>query len=99
MKRYDETLPRPSSRAKALLAAAVGTAMILGAATVAMGQGTPTPSPGPTDPTPQSQPLSKPGTDLVINPTLDECRKGWDASMKWTKDEFERFCETMRASK
>ena len=42
---------------------------------------------------------SKPGHDLVINPTTEECKKGWEVAMKWTKEQFEQLCAQMRAAK
>jgi hypothetical protein len=54
--------------------------------------------PGPTSPTPPN-PQSKPGATMVINPTEDECRKGWDATLKWTKEQFEEFCARLKVSK
>lgn len=57
------------------------------------------PTPGPTNPQPPASTITKPGSDLVVNPTDDECKKGWDASLKWTKDQFDKHCATMRAAK
>lgn len=57
------------------------------------------PTPGPTNPTPAPNPLSKPGTDLVINPTNEECQKGWRPGLKWTQEQFEAFCTQMKTSK
>jgi hypothetical protein len=42
---------------------------------------------------------SKPGYDLVINPTTEECKKGWVAAVKWTKEQFERLCGQTQAAK
>lgn len=44
-------------------------------------------------------PQSKPATDLVINPTTEECKKGWEPAVKWTKEQFERQCAQMQAAK
>ena len=44
-------------------------------------------------------PQSKPTSDLVINPTTEQCKKGWEAAMKWTKEQFEQLCAQMRAAK
>jgi hypothetical protein len=57
------------------------------------------PTPGPTNPTPAPNPLSKPGTDLVINPTNEECQNGWRPGLKWTQEQFEAFCTQMKTSK
>jgi hypothetical protein len=54
-----------------------------------------TPAPGPTNPNPQAQP----GATMVINPTEQECRRGWDPSLKWTRQQFEEFCTRLGASK
>ena len=74
---------------------------VLLAASVGAGLGQGAPSPGPTNPTspPSGNPQAQPGATIVINPTVDECRKGWDRSSKWTKEQFERFCTALRASK
>ena len=42
--------------------------------------------------TAESSLQSKPGTDLVINPTSEECKKGRDAAVKWTKERFDQLC-------
>lgn len=57
------------------------------------------PTPGPTNPAPQPNPLAKPGADLVINPTTEECEKGWRPGLKWTKQQFEEFCTQLKTSK
>ena len=75
--------------ATVLAVAAVPCARIAGAQTA--------PTPGPTNPAPN--PLSKPGTDLVINPTTEECEKGWRPGLKWTREQFETFCTQIRTSK
>jgi hypothetical protein len=82
---------------KTSLKAVSATVLVLGAATTIFAQVTPPPSPGPTNP--QAAPETKSGTDLVINPTDEECKKGWNASMKWTRERFEQFCATLRAAK
>jgi hypothetical protein len=73
------------------------TVLVLAAATTIFAQVTPPPSPGPTNA--QVAPGTKSGTDLVINPTEEECKKGWNASMKWTREQFEQLCATLRAAK
>jgi len=72
-----------------LAVAAVPCARLAGAQT--------SPTPGPTNPAPN--PLSKPGADLVINPTTEECEKGWRPGLKWTQEQFEAFCTQMKTSK
>ena len=57
------------------------------------------PTPGPTNPAPAPNPLSKPGSDLVINPTTEECEQGWRPGLKWTRQQFEAFCTQMKTSK
>ena len=36
---------------------------------------------------------------IVANPTVDECNKGWEGNMRWTKAQFENFCEIQLKSK
>jgi hypothetical protein len=43
-------------------------------------------------PKPETNPQSKSGATIVVHPTEDECRKGWNASLRWTKEQFEAFC-------
>jgi hypothetical protein len=57
------------------------------------------PSPGPTNPNPAPNSSLRPGADLVINPTTDECQKGWQEGSKWSKDQFDNFCAQMKTSK
>ena len=42
---------------------------------------------------------STPAHDLGINPTTEECKKGWEAAVKLTKEQFERLCAQMQAAK
>ena len=78
-------------------ATVLATAALLCAA-VAQAQTSPTP--GPTNPYPaQPNPLAQPGADLVINPTREECQKGWQPGLKWTKEQFQAFCHQLRTSK
>ena len=63
-------------------------------ATVSLAQTTP----GQTDPT-APNPQAKPGATMVINPTEDECQKGWNATLKWTKEQFDQFCTLLKAAK
>ena len=78
-----------SKRTSVVLAAAV-----MACATASLAQTTP----GPTNPTPPN-PQAKPGATMVVNPTEDECQQGWNATLKWTKEQFEQFCGQMKASK
>ena len=82
---------------RAIARTAIVVAVTIFAAT--QGQAQKAPTPGPTNPAPPPNPLAKPGTDLVINPTANECRKGWRPGLKWTKKQFETFCREMRTSK
>lgn len=64
------------------------------------GQGTPSPQPGPTNPNPPpDNPQAQPGATILINPTLEECQHGWNSSMKWSKEQFDKFCTMLKASK
>ena len=81
----------------ALLRSAGAVAVGLCAVTALLGQGTP--APGPTNPNPLPSAETKPGKDLVVNPTSEECNRGWNANLKWTKEQFEQFCATLRAAK
>jgi hypothetical protein len=83
------------------LAMASSVALLLGASVGAsLGQGAPSPQPGPTNPTPPpGNPQAQPGATIVINPTVEECRQGWNSSMKWSKEQFDHFCATLQASK
>ena len=56
-----------------------------------------TTTPGPTNPAPPPQ--SQPGATIVVNPTKDECARGWHPGLKWTKEQFEEFCTKLKASK
>lgn len=58
----------------------------------------PTTGPGPTNPVPPN-PQSQPGADIVLNPTADECKRGWDGSLRWTKEQFDSFCTRLGTSK
>ena len=55
-------------------------------------------TPGQTDPA-APNPQAKPGATMVINPTEDECQKGWNATLKWTKEQFDQFCTLLKAAK
>jgi hypothetical protein len=58
-----------------------------------------TATPGPTNPGQPSNPSAKGNKDLVINPTEEECRKGWHSGLRWTKEEFDNFCGQLKSSK
>ena len=68
----------------------VGTTVVASAQTA--------PAPGPTNPT-QPNPQAQPGATIVINPTEQECIKGWSPDLKWTKEQFEDFCGKLKAAK
>ena len=58
----------------------------------------PPPATGPNNPVlPRSE--NKSDKTIVINPTLDECRRPWDATMRWTHEQFEAFCTALLKSK
>jgi hypothetical protein len=52
-----------------------------------------------TPPPSQANPQTKPGGTIVVNPTQEECKRGWSAQMRWTKDQFDAFCTRLDASK
>ena len=79
--------------ASTFVRSAIAVALTL-CATISLAQTTPKEI-NPTAPNPQA----KPGATMVINPTEDECQKGWNASLKWTKDQFEQFCTLLKAAK
>lgn len=78
-----------------IIRAAGAAGLLLVCATVGLAQTSP--SPGPTNPVPPN-PQAKPGT-IVINPTEEECRRGWEPGLKWTREQFEGFCASLKASK
>jgi hypothetical protein len=81
------------------LALCASTAALL-AVSIGTGFGQGTPQPGPTNPTsPATNPQAQPGATIVVNPTVEECRQGWNPNLKWTKEQFEHFCTMLRASK
>ena len=65
-------------------------------ATTAFAQTSPTP--GPTNPVPPN-PQSKSGATIVINPTEEECKRGWNPGLRWTKEQFDQFCSKLGSSK
>ena len=42
---------------------------------------------------------STPGHDLASNPTTEECKKGWEAAVKLTKEQFGLLCSQMQAAR
>ena len=60
-------------------------------------QAQPAPSPGPVKPPPPTENPS--GKSIVINPTEEECKRGWNPSMRWTKEQFSDFCGKLGTSK
>ena len=79
-----------------LKAAALAGALALCVTAVAGAQDKQTP--GPTKPV-QPNPQAKPGATMVLNPTQEECRRGWNPTLKWTKLQFDEFCTKQRAAK
>jgi hypothetical protein len=74
--------------------------MLAVGASASFGQGTPSPQTGPTNPTsPSDNPQAQPGATIIINPTFHECQQGWNSSMKWSKEQFDKFCTMLKASK
>jgi hypothetical protein len=55
------------------------------------------PTPGPTNPTPV--PVTKADADVVMRPTLDNCRADWNPSLRWTREQFAIHCGQMQAAK
>ena len=52
-----------------------------------------------TAPAPQP-PVTDSASDLLVNPTIAECDKGWTAEMtKWTKERFDQLCTLMKSAK
>jgi hypothetical protein len=39
------------------------------------------------------------GHDLAIDPTTEECKKGWEAAVKLTKKQFELLCTQTQAAR
>ena len=65
--------------------------MILGLAPAVLAQ---TSSPAP------QLPVTNSATDLLVNPTIAECDKGWTADItKWTKERFDQLCTVMKSAK
>lgn len=85
-----DTMPTMLARAAFAIALMVSSGVLA--------QGTPSPTPGPTNPTPPN-PQSKEGATIVINPTIEECKVGWQPGLRWTKEQFDRFCTTLQSSK
>jgi hypothetical protein len=81
---------------KMLHAASLAAGFLVGTALAASAQTAPTP--GPTNPTPPN-PQAQPGATIVVNPTEQECSKGWSPDMKWTKEQFDDFCGKLKAAK
>ncbi len=79
-----------------LLKATFAAFLVFGVTNAAPAQTAPTPDP--TNLT-QLNPQAQPGATIVINPTEQECSKGWSPDMKWTKEQFDDFCGKLRPSK
>jgi hypothetical protein len=78
--------------------AKLATTIVLGVAVSGALLAQTAPQPGPTVP-PKTLPVPKGGETLVINPTIDECRTGWRPGLRWTREEFDKFCTQLRISK
>ena len=37
--------------------------------------------------------------NMVVNPTIDECKTGWNSNLKWTQTQFDQFCASLSKSK
>jgi hypothetical protein len=87
-------------QASNFIRSAVPVAWCLLLATGALAQASP---PGPTVPDraiPEKMlPVPRPGDDMVLNPTLEECKAGWRPGLRWTKEQFDNFCTQFRISK
>ena len=94
---------RATKRSKKLRALAMSSSaavLLIASVSAGIGKSTPSPQPGPTNPTtPPNNPQAHPGATMVINPTVEECRQGWNSAMKWSKEQFDHFCTTLQASK
>jgi hypothetical protein len=87
--------PREVTMLVSLKKAGVASAGLAMLATASLAQ--PAPSPGPVKPPPPTENPS--GKSIVINPTDEECKRGWEPSMRWTKEQFNDFCGKLGASK
>lgn len=76
-----------------LVALALGIAAVVG-----MAGAQTQPTPGPTKPPAQSG-SEQPGTSVAARPTNDECRAGWNPSLRWAKQEFEDSCAKLKEAK
>lgn len=72
----------------------LATALLLTGTAVALAQNTP----GPINPN-TANPQTKQGGTIVVNPTEVECQKGWNPTLRWTKEQFEEFCSKLGTSK
>ena len=63
------------------------------------GPGPHTPTPSPSGPPGMVPPPATTGQTIVVNPTDEECNRGWSPDLRWTQSEFEQFCTRMRTSK
>jgi hypothetical protein len=57
------------------------------------------PTPGPTRPETVPGSVARADKDIVVNPTLEQCRVGWHQTLRWTRDEFDAHCGKMKAAK
>jgi hypothetical protein len=44
-------------------------------------------------------PQAKPGATILVNPTAEQCKRGWSADMRWTEQQFREFCQRLETSK
>jgi hypothetical protein len=44
-------------------------------------------------------PQTKRGGTIVVNPTDDGCKRGWNADMRWTQEQFRQSCAKLNTSK
>jgi hypothetical protein len=57
------------------------------------------PTPGPTRPEPTPGPIARSDKNIVVNPTLEQCRVGWNPTLRWTRDEFQAHCAKMQTAR
>ena len=75
----------------------IGVATVVGPILWLMSSNPGTAQTTPTLPPPEK--FEKSEKTIVVNPTDDECKKGWSEDLKWSKDQFEAYCTRLRMSK